>query len=622
MKKFLIVSLVLTLLLAGLAATALMNANSLLTALKPDLEKMAGTALRAPVRLGELSVSLIPSTRVTAAEVRVGSMTLRNVTLHARLLPLLGKRLEITQLSLQQPEVILLKGPTGLTVEGVAAPATPVGGGGTSPHSIPAAPAGEQAAGGAPLTLSLDRIEIRDGLVKIREVDRESRISDIFLDAAVRLDGATVAIPSFVLRARPGDAPPLTIEGRDIGIDGAALSGQVTITALKTSANLAISREHTGAGTARVAGTLDLASVRELGDLVPPTLRAMPLTGMVQLRSEGTFGPGDGWRVRGTLEPRDLALAQGAFAMTGGSGRLSFEADPVRQAGAVQELTLSLNGAPMTATLPLLEHTGGKITANGFELRAFGGTLKASASHDLSGQRFSLSPEAANLDLGALLPALRPVAPPPFTGRLESFSATLSGTSSALPTSLTGRGQLAVRDGELKGVNIAGDVLKSVANLPFLTGSLFDSLPEQERAELQRADTKITSLTTNFSLGAGGVTAPNFRLQSSIFSLEADGTIGFDSALNLNATILFSPGFSGLLAGRVREVRAVLDREGRLVIPLRLTGTPERLTVTPNVSRLMQSGAGRIVEEQAGKLLDKALGGKGQSDGLKGILGF
>ena len=621
MKRFLIVSLVLALLLAGLAAAALMNANSLLTALKPDLEQIAGTALRAPVRLGELSVSLIPSTRVTAAEARVGSMTFRNLTLHARLLPLLGKRLEITRLSLQQPEVILLRGPTGLTVEGVASPATPAEGG-SSPHPVAAAPAGERAVGGTPLSLSLDRIEIRDGLIKIREVGRESRISDIFLDAAIRLDGATVAIPSFVLRARPGDAPPLTIEGRDIGIDGAAVSGQVTVTALTTSANLTISRNRTGAGTARVAGTLDLASVRELGELVPPTLRAMPLTGTVQLLSEGTFGPGGGWRARGTLEPRDLALAQGAFAVTGGSGRLSFEADPVRQAGAVEELTLSLNGAPMTATLPLLEHTGGKITANGFELRAFGGTLKANASHDLNGQRFSLSPEAANLDLGALLPALRPVAPPPFTGRLESFSATLSGTSSALPASLTGRGQLAVRDGELQGVNIAGDVLKSVAKLPFLTGSLFDSLPEQERAELQRADTKITSLTTNFSLGVGGVTTPNFRLQSSIFSLEADGTIGFDSALNLNATILFSPGFSSLLASRVREVRAVLDREGRLVIPLRLTGTPGRLTVTPNVSRLMESGAGRLVEEQAGKLLDKALGGKGKSNGLKGLLGF
>ena len=53
-------------------------------------------------------------------------------------------------------------------------------------------------------------------------------------------------------------------------------------------------------------------------------------------------------------------------------------------------------------------------------------------------------------------------------------------------------------------------------------------------------------------------------------------------------------------------------------MPLAISGTPANISVTPDVNRLLETAAGKALEEGAAKLLGKALGG-GKKGGIFGF---
>ena len=83
-------------------------------------------------------------------------------------------------------------------------------------------------------------------------------------------------------------------------------------------------------------------------------------------------------------------------------------------------------------------------------------------------------------------------------------------------------------------------------------------------------------------------------------------------------------------AADVTSIRssAYIDSEGRIVLPVMIKGTPPKIIVLPNLEKLMQTGAKRVLQKTADDLLQRALGGKQKTappqgaGQLKGILGF
>ena len=74
-----------------------------------------------------------------------------------------------------------------------------------------------------------------------------------------------------------------------------------------------------------------------------------------------------------------------------------------------------------------------------------------------------------------------------------------------------------------------------------------------------------------------------------------------------------------------KEVGKILDKDGHLTIPLTLKGTPPAVIVIPNISKLLEIGGKKVLQEKATELLGRALGGNKNSDSLKGLgkaLGF
>jgi len=83
---------------------------------------------------------------------------------------------------------------------------------------------------------------------------------------------------------------------------------------------------------------------------------------------------------------------------------------------------------------------------------------------------------------------------------------------------------------------------------------------------------------------------------------------------------MFDSAISSGIIGKVKELSNILDPQGRLVIPLEISGTPANLQIIPDVRKLTEMGAKNAIKQGAEKLLDRALGGKGK--GLGGLLNF
>ena len=86
-----------------------------------------------------------------------------------------------------------------------------------------------------------------------------------------------------------------------------------------------------------------------------------------------------------------------------------------------------------------------------------------------------------------------------------------------------------MKDGVLPGMNVAGKVIKGLSHLPFLTGGgLYDKVGAENKSALDSPDMSIKSLTGAFHIEGGKLHTSNLVVVSSFYTLDANGTVGFD----------------------------------------------------------------------------------------------
>ena len=81
--------------------------------------------------------------------------------------------------------------------------------------------------------------------------------------------------------------------------------------------------------------------------------------------------------------------------------------------------------------------------------------------------------------------------------------------------------------------------------------------------------------------------------------------MGFDSSLDLNTTVLLSRSLSAGLAARSPALKRAIGPDGRVAVPLTISGTPPKVAIVPDMEKLMQLAGRKLLEEQGGKLLNK-----------------
>jgi len=352
-----------------------------------------------------------------------------------------------------------------------------------------------------------------------------------------------------------------------------------------------------------------------------PSLQALDLNGRLKPDLRMELMSGGNFNLEGSVTLSGLALRKDNLNLSALSGALNLQASRLEQNLSTENMSFNFNGSPLKLqTRCSLAQNTAKV--ENLNIEGFGGSAQLKGSYRLDSGALLADLNGSGMQVESLLAALNPGAAAKLTGRLQTVKAGLSASvKNGIKETLAGSAAFELVDGSLPGFNLGGTVLKAV-NLPFLSGALFASVPPEFAGQLSAESTPIKNAIGSFQILSGNMHTKDLSVLSSLFSLEATGRIGLDSSLDLKASILFNPEFSRALAQRTQELKRVFDRQDRLVVPLGISGTPPKIMVVPDVTKLAQLGAENLAKEKAGQFLDKALGGKGAGKGLGGLLGF
>ncbi len=259
------------------------------------------------------------------------------------------------------------------------------------------------------------------------------------------------------------------------------------------------------------------------------------------------------------------------------------------------------------------------------KMKAFSGDISATAEAQLGPSApFSASMNFSNLDLQQLLASQKSKSADTVRGILTGNmnASAVAGPFEQMKPTFKGDGKLSIVNGKLIGINIGGDALKKVQNLPAI-GNLVPAAVIGRHPELfANPDTDIQTASLSYVLAGPRITSHDIKVQTVDYSLLGDGWFDLDQNIDLGARIVLSQAFSKELVQQNQNIQYVANKDGQVDFPLQITGRLPKPIVLPNVTELAQRAATRAAQNQGQKYLGKVLGKKGIPAGLGGLLGL
>jgi len=402
----------------------------------------------------------------------------------------------------------------------------------------------------------------------------------------VSVDG-TVALAGVGLSMPEQKAPPLSNISGDIKLAGTSADiGPLTFNLGPQQATL---KSHVDQFQPLVMSyELNAASVR-LADLVPSR---PPDEVINQLFAKGAVSGAPG---------TDLDIETDVTSPSGNLANVPY-----------QNLNLSLS----------LAGKGARVTV--LRLKAFSGDIVATGSTRLEASApLQASISFTNLDVQQALEAQKSKAAGTVRGSLGG-NINVSGKTGSfdeMKPTLRGNGKLTLVNGKLVGVNVGGQALRKVQNLPAIGNLVPDAVVKNHPELFANPDTDIQLASLDFVLEGPRITSHDITAQTVDYNLLGDGWFDMDKNIDLAARIVLSPQLSKELIEQKKEVAYIANKDGQIDIPLQVVGQLPKPQVLPNVTELAQRAANHAVQAQGQKYLGKVFGKKGLPGGLSKFLG-
>lgn len=562
MKKILITLTILFLIAVGLGILAVSNASLIINQYKPQLEELVSDALGTKTKIGSVSATFFPETKITIDELSLGSkekgeaLSLKNISLKVSPMPLLNKQVVIEEFSIADPNITITKDADGVHLPGVhlAQANPPVAHSGVDNKKKPEA---------LPISLSLKSCSIKNGTFTFidRTQQKEITASNISIKTSVSLDGGSLNFQSLSMDSFLESHTPFKVTIPDMHFN--LLNKETTAPAL-----------------------------------------ALTLGG-------------------NNITIKSLSMNQAGvttYALSGDALEADVFTGILKQMHYAPE-SLNVKGRFSIASEGVLASTG--LDSKKLELEAFGGKISAPSRILFDDKHnFSSKLSLASIHIDKTMEFLSPGVKSKLFGTIINSSGSLSGQfGPTLKEGLSGDFSFSIKDGGIRGVNIAGKALKNIDKIPFLNGSLFSHVPQQFQATLESEDTEFSTLTGAFSIQNGSIMLKGVKMANKIYSIDADGSVGFDSTMNVNATISFNRDFSLALVSVAHDFKKILTPQETLVFPLTIKGTLPGVLVIPNFSKVLELAGEKLLTEKATDALGKILQGKG-GKGLGSLFKF
>jgi hypothetical protein len=228
-----------------------------------------------------------------------------------------------------------------------------------------------------------------------------------------------------------------------------------------------------------------------------------------------------------------------------------------------------------------------------------------------------------SLQISDLMELLPGAGESPLGGILETVTVKLNGElGEKLKTSTGGSVTFQVKEAVIEQVNIAHEAFKGILAIPLVADKLTGGLPPEVQKELSGSDTKIKVARASLFGENGAFSTNDLFVQGSFFSIRGKGSFSMSGGVDLSTQISFNEALSTSIVTRVPELKNILDANGEITFPLAISGVAPQLKIVPDTEGLIKLAAKAAAREQAGKLLDKALGTSGAGKEIGKLFGF
>ncbi len=288
-------------------------------------------------------------------------------------------------------------------------------------------------------------------------------------------------------------------------------------------------------------------------------------------------------------------------------------------AGSVRIGALQVQNIKAEQVNVTLKAAGGRLDVSPMTARLYDGSLAGSAAVNANGNAFAVKQSLTGVNVG---PLLRDAANKDILeGRGNVvLDVTMAGaTVDALKKALGGTASLALKDGAVKGIDVAGTIRKAQA----LLGS--KSALEQQAKGGEKTD--FTELTASFVIKNGVAHNEDLQGKSPLLRLGGAGDI------DIGAGAMDYTAKASVVATTTGQGGKDLARVAGVTVPVRITGPFENLKYTVDVGALASAAAKDALTRELERRLGAGKSGAGGAqaspkpggdpvgDALRGIFG-
>ena len=481
-----------------------------------------------------------------------------------KLMPLLSKKIEVEEISLNDPVIDIIKDRNGVMNLSTLGPRDPAI---TAPGQSEASPQSS----GNPLQLlallAVDKVVITGGAisyhddstpkpVEYRVHDLEVLLKSVHLGESPTLHLAATVQPYNIPVRLDGSFGPLIdrVELKqfafDLGMGKVAMAVRGSVVGGTIEATL----------TSPLISSADVPV--ELPLPKPVFLKSLKVSATAKLPLPQGVSPLELADV--TDLGFDLVLGSSVLsvkgAVAGGRAKISV-ASPAINMGDVPVAMSVKKSTDIKDFQVTAELIGQEAQVSNLSFQIFGGQMKARAGMTLEpvATPFNGKVVVHGLQLG---PAFETFGSGQVSiSGIAGMELTLKGGGFSLPDltkAMEGFGRVKVKDGRIEGINLIDEALSRLQIAGQSSGNV--------------KATAFSTIETDLAIKAGIITVQRFLMDSHDFQATGEGTVGFDQALNLKMKLNLSQALSEKIASSSPAAKLVLAG-GRLSLPLLITGT-------------------------------------------------
>ena len=278
--------------------------------------------------------------------------------------------------------------------------------------------------------------------------------------------------------------------------------------------------------------------------------------------------------------------------------------------GRIQVGALEVHGLKLADVNAQLNAQNGRVTVAPHSAKLYEGTISGEVTVDANKNQIALKENLSGVAIGPLLRDFAQQDKLEGKGNVTIDVTSAGNTVNAMKRALAGTAKVNLRDGAIKGINVA-EILQKGRNL--LGGS--QSAATGQSANDKSRQTDFTELNASFAIKNGVAHNEDLDAKAPLFRLGGAGDI------NIGTSSLDYVAKASLVASAQGQGGAERDRLAGLTVPVKLTGTFDDLKYEVDYRAM----AGQAAKSQVGEKIKERLGEQLKDDKvrdkLKGLLG-